>query len=111
MAMRMVIYVSFLVSGLICSLVHVIKRSKLEASPGESVLQAFFVCFTFIAISSIWWLSSAKSELSQALGVLFNGLFLGVVTHSCMRLAFYLNRHRDAEIKTGNSHEEHPHFI
>lgn len=106
----MVIYISFLFSALVCSLVHVVKRSKQETSPGEIVLHAFFVCFTFIGISSVWWIFTVKSEMTQAFGVLFNGLFLGVVTFLCMRLAFYLSRHRDADSKTGNSHE-HPHFI
>ncbi|CEG27367.1 hypothetical protein [Bacillus sp. B-jedd] len=110
MGMRTVIYFSFLISALVCSLVHVVKQSRLETSPGEIVLHAFFVCFTFIGISSVWWILAVKNEMSQAFGVLFNGLFLGAVTLLCMRLTFYLNRHRDAKTNTGNSHE-HPHFI
>ncbi|RHW42123.1 hypothetical protein D1B31_05665 [Neobacillus notoginsengisoli] len=108
--MRMMIYFSLLVSALVCSLIHVFRQSKLETSPGEIVLHAFFLSFTFIGISSLWWILTVKSEMNQAFGVLFNGLFLGLVTHMSMRLAFYLNRHRDTNAKVRNSHD-YPHYI
>ncbi len=105
--MRLIAYFSLLAAALICSLIHVVMRSKAEASPGKIVLETFFLSFAIIGASSLWWILTAPSEMSRAFGVLGNGVFLGGTTLACMHLAFYFNRHRELSPKAKNSHERH----
>ncbi len=93
--MRLIEYISFLAAALICSLVHVVRQSKAETSPGQIVLQTFFLGFAIIGSSSLWWIFTERNEISRAFGILFNGVFLGIVTEISIHLAFYINRHRE----------------
>lgn len=108
--MRLIAYISFLAAALICSVVHVLKQSKTENSPGQTVLQTFFMSFAIIGVSSLWVIFTEENEISRAFGLLINGAMLGILTEISMKLAFYINRHRENISQSVKNSEEHPSY-
>ncbi|OCA90672.1 hypothetical protein A8F94_01990 [Bacillus sp. FJAT-27225] len=109
--MRIALYIGLLVLTLICSLIHVFRQAKAEERPGEIVLQTFFIAFFILGSSCLWWIFTADNEVTQALGVLTNGVFLGLDIFITLQLSFYLDSHRELFEPKAKQNQENPRYI
>ncbi|WP_043930741.1 hypothetical protein [Bacillus sp. EB01] len=109
--MNSAIYVGLLIFALICSLVHVFIQIKADKRPGEIVLQSFFIAFFILGSSCLWWIIIIDNDITQSIGVLLNGIVLGLITFNNMHLSFYLDEHREL-FETNMKHQpENPRYI